>query len=312
MLSRRFLRIKVIKSLYSHLKSEGTPLSVATKNLTNSIDSTYQLYFKMLALVPALAEYARERIEIGLNKKLPTYDDLHPNYRFVEGKVVSIFEHTEALTKRTEKEGLDWSAQPEVVRHIYEQMIQSDFYQKYMQAEGTSFRADLSVVEEIFVQCVQDNEMMEQALEEISIHWADDLDYVLTMVVRTLRALRPEAEQLALLPQFKNEDDEKFATDLFTRAVVAHSENIALLEKYTQNWDMERIAFMDIIILSVAITELTQFPYIPVKVSLDEYIEISRYYSTLGSPQFINGILDKAVTDLNESGKINKMGRGLL
>ena len=287
-------------------------MSVATKNLTHSIDSTYQLYFQMLALVPALAEYARERIEIGLNKKLPTYDDLHPNYRFVESNVISIFEHTESLTKRAAKEGLDWDTHPEVVRNIFDKMTQSDFYQKYMQAERTSFRDELSVVEEIFVQCVQDNEMVEQALEDISIHWADDLDYVLTMVVRTLRALRPEAEQLALLPQFKNEDDEKFATDLFTRAVVAHSENIALLEKYTQNWDMERIAFMDIIILSVAITELTQFPYIPVKVSLDEYIEISRYYSTLGSPQFINGILDKAVTDLNESGKINKMGRGLL
>ncbi len=312
MLSRRFLRIKVIKSLYSHLKSEGTPLSVATKNLTNSIDSTYQLYLKMLALVPAIAEYARERIEIGLNKKLPTYDDLHPNYRFVEGRIISIIERTEALTKRTEKEGLDWSAQPEVVRHIYEQMVQSSFYQKYMQADKGSFRADLSVVEEIFVQCVQDNEMMEQALEDISIHWADDLDYVLTMVVRTLRALRPEAEQLALLPQFKNEEDEKFATDLFTRTSVGHSENMVLLERYTQNWDMERIAFMDIILLSAAITELTQFPYIPIKVSLDEYIEISRYYSTLGSPQFINGILDKALTDLNESGKINKMGRGLL
>ena len=312
MLSRRFLRIKVVKSLYSHLHTEDTPIAAATKNLTHSIDKAYQLYFQMLSLIPALAEYGRERIEIGLNKKLPTYEDLNPNRRFVESTVVALFERCDQLCDKTEREGLGWTAYPEVVRHLYDLLTEQDFYINYMNEPKASLRSEVRMLEDFFINCVQDNELVEQTLEEMSLLWVDDLDYILTMVLRTLRSLREGDEKVALLPQFKNSDDEKFAADLFTRAVVDYTDNIDYLEKYTRNWDMERIASMDLLLLSLAMTEITRFPSIPVKVSLDEYIEISRYYSTLGSPQFINGILDKAVADLTAEGRIVKTGRGLL
>ena len=312
MLSRRFLRIKVVKALYSHLKTEDTPIAAATKNLTHSIDKSYQLYFQMLSLIPALAEFGRERIEIGLNKKLPTYEDLNPNRRFVDNNVTALFERSNEFYDKIERDGLGWQKNPEVVRHLYELLTEQEFYTKYLNEAAPSFKSDVKLFEEFFINCVQDNEMVEQTLEDNSLLWVDDLDYVLTMVLRTLHALREGDDKVALLPQFKNSDDEKFAADLFTRAVVDYSENIDYIEKYTRNWDMERIASMDLLLLSLALTEITRFPSIPIKVSLDEYIEISRYYSTLGSPQFINGILDKAVADLSAEGKIVKMGRGLL
>lgn len=312
MLSRRFLRIKVVKALYSHLKTEDTPIAASTKNLIHSIDKSYQLYFQMLSLIPALAEYGRERIEIGLNKKLPTFEDLNPNRRFVDNRAVALFEHCDELFDKVEREGLGWNNNPEVIRHLYELLTTSEFYTKYMNETSHKFSTDVALLEDFFINCVQDNEMVEQTLEDSSLLWADDLDYVLTMVLRTLRSLKAKDTKAILLPQFKNSDDEKFAADLFTRAVVDYSENIDYLERYTRNWDMERIASMDLLLLSLAMTEITRFPSIPIKVSLDEYIEISRYYSTIGSPQFINGILDKAVADLNADGRIVKMGRGLL
>lgn len=312
MLSRRLLRIKVVKALYSHFKSESDSPSTSEKNLKTSIDRTYDLYHQMLWLVVDVARYAEKRIELGRQKKLPTYEDLHPNTRFIDNEVIRQLEESKTLGEYLQKKGLGWVQYPEVIKSLYNALIASDYYKKYMESTETSYRADLQLVENFFTFTVEDNPQTEDAVEEQSILWADDMDFALIMVVRTLDNFRRNQRDVPLLPEFKNEDDEAFAPELFRKTLRNYDQYIGDIEKFTQNWDVDRIAFTDNLIMATAIAELVNFPSIPVKVTLDEYIEIAKYYSTRGSSNFINGILDKVIEMLEKEGKINKAGRGLL
>ena len=159
---------------------------------------------------------------------------------------------------------------------------------------------------------LEENELLEQVLEEQSILWSDDLGYVLTMVARTVSSMRERQEQIKLLPKFKSEDDLAFAKKLLRQSIVEFAENKALIDQYTQNWDVERVAMMDNIILAVAVTEAKEFDSIPVKVTLNEYIDIAKYYSTEMSGTFINGVLDKITSAMVADGRIVKTGKGLL
>jgi len=312
MFSRRFLRIKVIKSLYWHFKSESDSIPVSEKNLIYSIDKAYDLYFHMLTLITDVRRYAEERIEIARNKKLPTHEDLHPNLRFVENKVILQIENSEALNDYLRKGSLGWGRCPELVKHLYDKMISSDYYREYMNAPNVNYRDGVRLVMDFYIETTQDDEMLEAVLEEQSILWSDDLDFSLIMVLKTLDNFREHQKEVPLLKQYRSEDDKKFAEELFRLTVMRFHENQEYIERFTHNWDLERIAFLDNIILNAAMTELTVFDSIPVKVTLDEYIEISKYYSTPGSSLFVNGILDKIVESLKSEGRINKTGRGLL
>lgn len=312
MLSRRLLRIKVIKTLYAHFKSESDSMAASEKTLLNSIDKTYDLYFQMLYLIVDVARYARERIELARNKKLPKHEDLHPNLRFVNNAVIRQLEDSEALNRYIEKRGLGWVNYPELIKNLYNSLITKDYYREYMNRDDNSYRDDVKLVTAFYLQETEDNEALEQALDEQSILWNDDLGFALIMVVRTLSECRARQQDVPVLPQFKSDDDLRFAKELFRSTLAGFSDDQRYIEKYTDNWDVERLAFLDNIILATAMTELTAFDSIPVKVTMDEYIEISKYYSTPGSSVFINGVLDKVVASLTAEGRIQKTGRGLL
>lgn len=312
MFSRRFLRIKVIKALYAHFKSESDSLVASEKNLISSIDKAYDLYFQMLRLIVDVRNYAAERIELARNKKLPTYADLNPNMRFVENTVITQIETSDGLNAKLNKQGLGWSQYPELIKHLYGLMIESEYYKRYMTAPASSFNADRTLVEDFFIETVQNNDMLETVVEEQSIQWCDDVNFALIMVVRTLEGCRPEDNDLPLRREYKSEDDLTFTKELFRKTIMHFSEYQEYIEKFITNWDVERIAFLDNVILACAIAELTGFASIPVKVTLDEYIELAKYYSTPGSSLFINGVLDKIVEALRTEGRINKSGRGLL
>lgn len=312
MLSRRFLRIKVIKSLYSHFKSGSESLAVSEKNLIYSVNKAYDLYFQMLSLVVDIARYAEERIEIGLKKKLPTEQDLNPNYKFVENLVVAQIADSDKLNDTLQKRRLGWSQHPQLIRHLYNEMVESDYYKAYMEKPSGNYVADLEFVKDFYINTAQDDQILTDTLEEVSIMWCDDLDFSLIMVLRTLDNCRAKQTDISLLPQFKNDDDIKFFKRLFAESAVRYSENLKYIEKFTENWDIERIAYMDNLIMTTAMTELIVFESIPIKVTFDEYIEISKYYSTPGSSLFINGILDKVTNALKADGTITKSGRGLL
>ncbi|MBR4854141.1 MAG: transcription antitermination factor NusB [Alistipes sp.] len=312
MISRRMLRIKVIKALYMHLKSESDSLMASEKTLLASIDKTYDLYFQMLSLVVELAHYAEQRQQAAMQKKLPTYEDLNPNRKFVENSVIRLIADSDSVNDYLAARKLNWSKYPELIKLLYNQLEETPYFKKYMSSQERSFREDLALITEFYTKELEECEMLEEALDEQSILWNDDLGFALVMVTRTLSNMRPSHKEVKVLPKFKSDEDLDYATSLFENAAVNFDEHLETIEQYTRNWDVERIAYMDNIIMVIALAELTSCPSIPVKVTLDEYIEIAKFYSTQSSSTFINGVLDKMVTSLTEAGKINKSGRGLI
>ncbi len=312
MISRRLLRIKVLKAMYAHLKSESDSILASEKSLVASIDKTYDLYFQMLSLIVEMARYAESRQEMAKQKKLPTFEDLNPNRKFVENSVISLIAESDSVNDYLAAHRLSWAQYPELIKTLFAQLEQSDYYQKYMLSEERSFREDLALVRDFYTSELEESELLEDVLDEQSIMWNDDLGFALIMVERTLSNMRPVHREVKVVPKFKSDDDLAFAKELFSKSIVNFNDNIALIERFTAKWDVERIAFMDNLILALATTELMAFASIPVKVTLDEYIEISKYYSTPGSSTFINGILDRIVAHLTDEGQIKKSGRGLL
>ena len=312
MFSRRFLRIKVVKALYAHQTGAADTVAIEEKELLKGLDKDYDLYHYVLSLIAEVKRYAEERIELARNKHLPTAEDLNPNLKFVTNEVVARIEADAELDHILAIRKLGWAAYPELIKHLYVKMTESEYYKEYMASEGRSFAEDRRLVEEFYIQTVQDDEMVCSILEENSLTWGDAIDFVLIMVLRTLGGMKASQEKLPLQPQFKSDEDRAFVRRLFAEAVVGYKENLATVEQFTKNWDVERIAVMDNVIMTTALAELLNFDSIPVKVTLDEYIEIAKYYSTMGSSTFINGILDKIVEQLTAEGKINKSGRGLV
>ncbi|MBQ8864448.1 MAG: transcription antitermination protein NusB [Rikenellaceae bacterium] len=312
MLSRRLLRIKVVKSLYAHIQGDVDKIEVSLKNLRYSVDKAYELYFQMLWLIVEVRRYAAQRIEIGRNKQLPTPEELNPNTKFVDNRLIDQIEQSEVIGDFIQKHRLGWTAYPELIRDLYNAMVESPYYQKYMATETRTFKSDVALVKAFYMsEAVEDSELLESVLEEQSIMWNDDLGSALIMVVRTLEDCRASQEDIPVLPQFKNEEDWNFAKTLFSRSARNYDENLATVERFIVNWDVERIALMDNLIMTTALTELKEFEEIPSKVTLDEYIEISKYYSSPGSNQFINGVLDRLTSQLTADGVIVKTGRGL-
>ena len=312
MLSRRVLRTKVVKAVYAHTQCEGLTPVASEKNLVASIDKAYDLYFHLLALVPEIAEYAAERIRIGENKKLPTYDDLHPNRKFVENKVIARLNEDEELQAQLKARKLSWANHRDLIVALYNALIRQPFYMKYMASDERSFREDAQLVSDIYMTMLEEFEPLDRVLEEQSILWNDDLGFLLTIVSRTILSMREAHEAIKLMPQFKSEEDLDYAKSLLRNAIAGFERISLLLDNSMQNWDIERVALMDQIILITAIAEAENFPSIPVRVTMNEYIDIAKCYSTDSSGGFINGLLDKIISRLTEEGKIVKSGKGLL
>ena len=316
MLSRRLLRIKVVKALYAWIQAgENGAVAVraARKNLRTSIDRAYDLYFQMLWLVVEVRRYAEGRMELGRNKHLPTPEERNPNTKFVENELIRRIEESDVVNDYLKKHKLGWARYPELVKEMYAILTSSDYYREYMDGGRGDLAQDIAVVKDFYSSAaIEENELLEAVLEEQSVLWNDDLGFALVMVVKTLERIRESQTDIPVLPEFKSDDDPVFADKLLVEAIDGWADNIALVQQFTLNWDIERIALVDNVIMTTAITELTSFPEIPVKVTLDEYIEIVKYYSTPGSRSFINGVLDKVVELLYSQGRIKKTGKGLI
>ena len=259
-----------------------------------------------------MAHYAEQRQELAKKKQLPTYEDLNPNRKFVDNRIVQLIANSDSVNDYLASRKLSWAAYPELIKTLYAQLEQTEYFQNYMSQQERSFKEDLALVTEFFTRELEECEMLEDVLDEMSILWNDDLGFALIMVLRTLSNVRPSHEEIKLVPKFKSEEDLDFACELFAKTAVNYDEYQQQIERFTRNWDVERIAFMDNLIMATAVAELVGFESIPVKVTLDEYIEIAKFYSTNSSGTFINGVLDKLVAALQQEGRINKSGRGLI
>lgn len=312
MLSRRLLRIKVLKALFAHLKSDADNLIASEKGLIASVDKAYDLYFQLLTLPAELVHYAAERQEIAKQKKLPTFEDLHPNTKFIDNCVIRTIANTDAVNDYVASHKLGWAQYPELIRTIYNQLAESEYFRTYMARDERNFTEDRALIDYLFTTLLADCPALDEVLEEQSIMWADDLPFVLMMIQRTISNMRISHTELRVAEKYKSEEDPAFLKTLFEKSLVNYNDYQRQIERFTANWDIERIVFMDNLIIGIAMAELISFPSIPVKVTMDEWIEIAKYYSTPGSSTFINGVLDKIVVALTEEGKIQKSGRGLI
>jgi N utilization substance protein B len=299
--------------LYAFFTTPESSINATEKELFFSLQKTYDLYHYLMALIIEIEKFAEERIELGKKKLRPTSADLHPNTRFVDNRLITQLKSNISLEKYLQSAKLTWINDADLVRKLYFQVTEQDFYKAYMEAPQNTYADDRNLIEDILKYVLLNNEDVEYLLEEQSIYWNDDIDFVVSMILKTFKKFKEFSdERQALLPMYKDEEDLQFAKDLYRKAVLNHKENEALIKEHTVNWDIERIAFIDNLILELALTEFLYFPSIPTKVTLNEYIELSKYYSTEKSRNFINGILDKALKDLKKTDKIRKAGRGLI
>jgi N utilization substance protein B len=313
MISRRLLRVKVLQLLYAYYKNQDRTIAKAEKELFFSIGKAYDLYHYLLLLIVELAFVSERKIETAKAKIIPTHEDLNPNTRFIDNKVIRQLAENIQLKSYAESNTINWTDQEDYIRLLFDKLVQSDLYINYMNAEKNSYQDDKKFVEKFFLTLVAADEDFYSLMEEKSIYWNDEVEFIISMVIKTIKGLKENDDQYtSIMSLFKDDEDEDYVKTLFRKAVVNHTEHVEMIQKNTKNWDLERIAFMDILIMELALTELKEFPSVPVKVSFNEYLEIAKYYSTSNSSNFINGILDKLVKELKENGKVKKVGRGLV
>ena len=315
MLNRRHLRIKALQILYAFYQSGEKDIIKAEKELLISIDKMYDLYIFLLLTLPELSNIARNRLEDKKKKLRPTSEDLNPNMKFVDNTLIKSLSENVVLKKLSEKRKVNWigAENQEIFRKMFLQIKDSELYFEIMNNGLSGFEEDKQFAIQLFKSEVVNSEFLQHFFEEKSIYWLDDIDLCCSMVLKTLKTWDSKNSSFEILPLYKENDEEKFfITNLLKETLLRDEENNELIIKLAENWDIERIAIMDVILLKMGITELQICHEIPTKVSLNEYIEISKFYSTPKSNVFINGILDKSIELLNSQGKIVKKGRGLL
>ncbi len=312
MLSRRILRIKTLNALYAHLQSERG-LSDSEKELFFSIGKTYDLYFYLIRLIIDISDYANSRIELALQKRIPTQDDLNPNTRFVQNRMINFLRNNTQINNFLNNKKLSWVNHPELIKNLYNLIREADYFNTYMANPDSTFEHDQKFVLDIINKTIADYEPLFEILEEQSIFWNSEADFVISHIAKAVKSINAETpESFSLIDLHEDKDDAEFVKRLFRTTVNRQEENKVLIREFTENWDVERIAFMDLLIMQMAINELTEFQNIPKKVTLNEYIDIAKLFSTPNSSQFINGILDKIVIKLTKEKKIIKQGRGLV
>ncbi len=313
MISRRLLRIKALMALYAFNRREDVSLTQAETELMFSIGKSYDLYHYLMLLVLELADIAGEKIDQALQKRIPSHEDLNPRRRFVDNQVIAQLRKNIEFKNYISTKKLSWVNNSHIPRLLYNKMIVWETYEEYMASENTNYVLDKKFIIRLITEHFSNSEDLQSNLEEQSIYWNDDMEYISSMVEKTLKKFKTDsADTTPLMPLFKNTEDEEFVKILFRKAILHSKKCSELIDKNTTNWEVDRIALMDILVMRLAITEILEFPEIPVKVTLNEYIEIAKYYCTSKSSTFVNGILDNIVKEIRGEGLFNKFGRGLV
>lgn len=308
MINRVLLRIKIIQILYSFYKGEEKTALMVEKELFHSIKKTYDLYYHLLNLAVVITDYAVSRIESRKNKLRPTQEDLNPNTRFIDNSFVAQLRNNDQFVSYLTANKLSWVNHTDIIKQLYEETIASSYYTDYMEAEVNDYQSDKDLWRKIFKKIVLMNEELDSSIEDQSIFWTDDMEIVISFVIKTIKrfdAVKGDTQQL--LPMFKDEEDVAFAKKLLRGVIKNGASYREIIDKNTKNWELERIAFMDTLIMEVAMSELIDFPTIPVNVTLNEYIEIAKAYSTDKSSNFVNGVLDNIVGQLKQENKLIKV-----
>ena len=310
MLNRRFLRIKTMQALYSYFQQNSGDIIASEKELFKSLDKIYDLYVYVLVLLTDMHHTAHLVIEESKNKRLPSKEDLDPNLRFIENRVLVALSESAYLRTEVANRKISWQNDFDLVRKLYAELKQTELFKEYMSATNNTLKEDKQFLISVATEFLYEHELLNHLFEEKNMHWADDTFGAFTMITKTFETFTTD---LRLIPLYKDkEDDMKFIATLFRKTIAGDKEYDELIEAKTKNWELERIASMDVLLMKMALAEMMNVSNVPVKVSLNEYIDISKEYSTPNSKTFINGILDKLIADLKRDGKIEKTGRGLM
>ncbi|MFC2100437.1 transcription antitermination factor NusB [Bacteroidota bacterium] len=318
MLNRRLLRIKVLQALYAFFQSGDDRVDISEKNLIHSIEKIYELYIYQLSLFLEVVNFARNRSKEAKTKYFPSDEELNPNTKFINNPIIHKLENNLELKEKIDYFKISWVEEKDMIRRIYLSIQDSREYKEYIESEEQSFHEDREFVIKLFKKSISRSPSLHYYYEEKNIFWAEDFHTVTILILKTFNAIDEHWDENAKLPSlYKMNDqgvneDKEFIKMLLRKAIIRNKEYKESIAERAKNWDIERIAVIDFIIIIMAICEFVDFTSIPVKVTMNEYIEISKLYSTPKSKIFINGILDKLLADFKTEKKIVKMGRGLM
>jgi N utilization substance protein B len=313
MLNRRHIRIKVLQVLFAYYNDDEPNAASYEKMLFDSVNRFRDLYVAFIQLMVEMHSLSIEKIEAGMNKKLPSHEDLHPNTKFAANSVLRILSHSKSLEKATKENHLKWTENRDLLKQMFKDIQECSEYQEYLASEVRGFEHDKEIVVKLFKRHLVNFELMHDYLEEQGIFWNDDIDLTASMVLRTLKAIKESDTDIEFLPLWKEGDEEEeFCRQLFRKTLSTGADTKERVALVTPNWETDRIAIMDLVLLKMAIAEAIYFESIPTKVTMNEYIELAKFYSTPKSATFINGVLDTLMPKMVEEGKIKKVGRGLI
>jgi N utilization substance protein B len=312
MINRRHIRVKVMQSVYAMIKSYDDDVLKEEKFIKHSIKRMFDLYVLLLDLLVEVQKLAVEKQEISKKKYLATKEDLSPNRKFVENKLIKKIAESSSLTLYKEAQNLDnWLKDDEYIKIIWDLLQNSDLFSEYLNSSEDSFNSDKDFVVAFFKEIIAPNVKLADYFEGENITWVDDIPFVNTWVVRSL-SKQKSSNAFKLGSLYKNQDDQDFVSDLFKKVILNHHSFENDIKIHTPNWETDRIADMDMILIKMGVCEFLNFPFIPTKVSINEYIEIAKDYSSDKSGYFVNGVLDKLSREFLKDKKIVKVGRGLL
>jgi N utilization substance protein B len=314
MLNRRYLRIKAFQSLYAHWQSDNASAARIEKELFAGIERTYDLYLSLLLVFGELRHVAELVFEERKKKRLPTPEDLNPNRRFVDNPLVRILAESERLRLECEKRKISWVGNHELFTGMYRMLETNEAVKAYMASPESTFKKDQAFVVELFSDLIANSEGLQEVIENRNIAWMEDLDLAASLVKRTLEQMRASDSSDVFMNEIVRDpkEDQEFVSTLFRKTIQHAEEHEKAISEKSSNWESDRIALSDMILMQMALTEVREFDQIPVKVTMNEYIEIAKAYSTPKSKNFINGVLDKLFIEMRGDGRIRKVGRGLL
>lgn len=307
MINRVLIRLKIVQIIYAYYQNGGKSLDTAEKELFFSISKAYDLYNYLLLLMVEITRYANKRLEASKHKLAPDQKDLSPNTKFVDNRFIAQLEVNKQLNEFVNSQKKTWENETECIKYLCEEIINSDTYKEYMKSETSSYEEDRELWRKLYKTIIFNNSHLDEVLEDLSLYWNDDKEIVDTFVLKTIKRFdQKNAEKQVLLPEFKDEEDKEFTRRLFRRTILNADYYRHLISENTRNWDINRVALMDVIIMQIALAEILSFPNIPISVSLNEYVEIAKLYSTPKSGGFINGTLDGIVNVLKKENKLTK------
>ncbi len=307
MINRVLIRLKVVQIIYAYYQNGGKNLETAEKELFYSLSKAYDLYNYLLLLMVEVTKFASKKQETAKNRLSPSKNDLNPNSKFVNNKFIAQLSENKQLLEFVNSQKKTWENELEYIKLLFDKIENSDIYKEYMESEHSSYEEDKELWRKLYKKIIFTDTDLDQVLEDQSLYWNDDKEIVDTFVLKTIKRFdEKNGKKQELLPEFKDDEDKEFARRLFRRSILNADYYRHLVAEGTRNWDLDRIAFMDMLIMQIALAEILSFPNIPVNVSMNEYVEIAKNYSTGKSGGFINGTLDGIVNQLKKENKLTK------